>query len=101
MPNDIRVANTISFTKITICCYCNSIYLLQDLVDVDLVGFNGLCLLLAGTFGGLLHNLLGSRCLGCGSLDALLSDFGSHDCFGCVCMYEIIDLWIFNLSTFQ
>jgi hypothetical protein len=59
-------------------------YLLQDLVNVDLVGLDGLCLLLAGTLGGLLHNFLGSRCLGGGCLDGFLSDFGSH---GIVCVF--------------
>jgi hypothetical protein len=78
--------------KVRISCYSTSTHLLQDLVDVYLVGLNGLCLLLAGTLGGLLNNLLGSRCLGCGSLDAHLSDFGSHGCFVCVCTYEIRDL---------
>ena len=40
-------------------------YLLQDLVDVDLVGLNGFGLLLgsSGALGGFLHHLLGSRCL--------------------------------------
>ena len=52
--------------------------LLEDLVDVDLVGLDGLGLLLAGPRGRLLHNLLGCRCLGGRGLDSLLSDFGSH-----------------------
>ena len=53
--------------------------LLEDLVDVDLVGFHGLALLLAGS-SGLLHHLLGSGCLLCWGLDSLLTNLGSH-CF--------------------
>ena len=52
--------------------------LLQDLVNVDLVRFNGLDLLLAGAGGSFLYDFLGCWSLCCGGLDSLLSDLGSH-----------------------
>ena len=62
--------------------------LLEDLVDVDLVGLDGLGLLLAGPRGSLLHHLLGCRCLSGRGLDSLLSDLGSHCVCLCACMRE-------------
>ena len=48
-----------------------AVYLLQDLVDVDLVGLNGLFLLLgsASLLGCLLDDLLGRWCLQVGSTE--------------------------------
>ena len=53
-------------------------YLLQDFVDVDLVGLHGLDLLLAGASGCLLDDLLCCRSFCCGSLHGLFGNLGSH-----------------------
>ena len=78
--------------------------LLEDLVDVDLIGLHGLALLLAGP-SGLLHHLLGSGCLLCWSLDCLLTDLGSHCAriWVCECLSgrECVELWCFWFKSFE